>query len=101
MPLPEVDPPVEIERTSPVATLENCAPSARSYHPLAPLVSRDPMRDPVTVPVADNELSWVSASQPGSSHVFNEPAIPAKADYKTTEFSFSGHKSTEQTQVLS
>ncbi len=37
----------------------------------------------------------------GVTHVFYEPAIPAEADFKTTEFSFSGHKTTEQIQVLS
>ncbi len=37
----------------------------------------------------------------GVSHVLYEPAIPAIADFKATEFSFSGHKTTEQTQVLS
>jgi hypothetical protein len=37
----------------------------------------------------------------GVTHVFYEPAIAAKADFKATEFSFSVHKTTEQTQVLS
>jgi hypothetical protein len=40
---------------------------------------------------------------PGSLMSFTNQRLPAKleADFKTTEFSFSGHKTTEQTQVLS
>jgi hypothetical protein len=46
-------------------------------------------------------LNWagfrLARPGPGSSHVFNEPAIPAEADFKPT---FGGHKTTEQTKVL-
>ncbi len=55
-----------------------CATSAsasgRQYRP-SPVLSESDREQ-----VRDNELIWVSVSRPGSFHIFNEPAIPAKAD---------------------
>jgi hypothetical protein len=43
--------------------------------------------------VRDNELSWVSASQPGSFHIFNESQqFPANADFKPLSFLSVGTK---------
>jgi hypothetical protein len=48
--------------------------------------------------VITNWAGFRLLARPGSSHVFNESAIPAEADLKAT---FGGHKTTEQTKVLS
>ncbi len=52
---------------------------------------------------ADNELRWVSASQPGSSRVFNQPIEIGTKPVIIGLLFFGGHnlKTTEQTRVLS
>jgi hypothetical protein len=50
--------------------------------------------------VRDNELSWVSASQPGSSHIFNEPTKIGIKPIISGLIFFGEHKTTEQTKVL-
>ena len=46
------------------------------------------------------ELSWVSASQPGSSHIFNEcQQLPAQADFKLLSFLSVGTKQQSNKQL--
>jgi hypothetical protein len=62
-----------------------------------PEPAQPPSCGPIYPRPADNELSWVSASQPGSSHIFNEPIESEPPELNI----FGEHKTTEQTKVLS